>query len=243
MGSISSCATTGTGRCRSKLAGTQQPTHLGLVLQDLGIGYIQARSPQAKGRIERLWATLQDRLVSELRQRSIATRAAANTYLPQFLADFNRRFARAPASAQSVWRRPPSHLALALSCRYDRVVGRDNTVRLGPRLIQIPRGPRGRSYARRRVEVRELLDGRAVVFLDSAVLATAPAPQVEFTLPPRTAPSAARRRRSPRRRVTVRTALTDLADALPPAKRRHPWRLGYDPSRALAAGYLRHYRA
>src|SRR5205814_6255994 len=98
-----------------------------------------------------------------------------------------------------VWRRPPSHLALMLSCRYDRVVGRDNTVRLGPRLIQIPRGPRGRSYARRRVEVRELLDGRAVVLLDGAVLATAAAPPADFTLTPRTAPGVARHRRAPAR--------------------------------------------
>jgi hypothetical protein len=51
----------------------------------------QARSPQGKGRVERLWGTLQDRLVSELRLRAVATRAAANAFLPAFLADFNRR--------------------------------------------------------------------------------------------------------------------------------------------------------
>src|SRR2546428_793903 len=53
-----------------QLAGTQGPTHLGRILQDLGIGYIAARSPQAKGRIERLWATLQDRLVTQLAPRA-----------------------------------------------------------------------------------------------------------------------------------------------------------------------------
>jgi transposase len=90
-----------------QLAGTQAPTHLGRVLQDLGIGYVQARSPQGKGRVERLWGTLPDRLVSELRLRGIATRAAANAFLPEFIADFNRRFAQAPAAPQSVWRRPP----------------------------------------------------------------------------------------------------------------------------------------
>src|SRR5439155_1512187 len=71
-----------------ELAGVQHPTHLGRVLQELGIGYIQARSPQAKGRVERLWATLQDRLVSELRLRGLTTRAAANAFLPAFIADF-----------------------------------------------------------------------------------------------------------------------------------------------------------
>jgi hypothetical protein len=54
-----------------ELAGTQFPTHLGRMLQDLGIAYIAAHSPQAKGRVERLWATLQDRLVSELRARGV----------------------------------------------------------------------------------------------------------------------------------------------------------------------------
>jgi transposase len=226
-----------------QLAGRQRPTHLGLVLQELGIGYIRARSPQAKGRIERLWGTLQDRLVSELRLRSITTRAAANAYLPQFIADFNRRFARPPARAQAVWRRPPPDVLLALSCRYDRVVGRDNTVRLGPRLIQIPRGPHGRSYARRRVEVRELLDGRAIVLLDGTVLATAAAPP-DFTLQPRMAPGAARHRpRAAPPGLSVNRVLAGLAAALPRTKRRHPWRLGYDPQRALNAGYERYYRA
>lgn len=222
-----------------QLAGRQTPTHLGLVLQELGIGYVQARSPQAKGRIERLWETLQDRLVSELRLRGMTTRAGANAYLPQFLADFNRRFTRPPASAEPVWRRPPPQLALMMSCRYSRVVGRDNTVRLGPRIIQIPRGPHGRSYARRRVEVRELLDGRAVVRLDGAVLATAPAPSPDFTLVPRAAPGAQRPPRSPSRpRSSVTTALEHLAAALPRAKRPHPWHFGFNLPGAIKAGYV-----
>jgi hypothetical protein len=79
--------------------------------------------------------TLQDRLVSELRLRLLATRAAANAFLPEFLADFNSRFARPALSPHPARRRPPRDLALVLSCRYQRVVARDNTVRLGPRLI------------------------------------------------------------------------------------------------------------
>src|ERR1700747_2685004 len=58
-----------------ELRGQQDPTHFGRVLAELGIGFIQAHSPQAKGRIERLWQTLQDRLVSELRVRGIHTLA------------------------------------------------------------------------------------------------------------------------------------------------------------------------
>ena len=223
-------------------AGTQAPTHLGRVLQELGIGYVQARSPQGKGRIERLWGTLQDRLVSELRLRAITTRAAANAFLPEFLADFNRRFARPPACAQAVWRRPPRDLALVLSCRYTRGVARDNTVRLGPRWVQLPRGPHGRSYAGRRVEVRELLDGRLVVLADGQCLAQQPTPGPAFTLTPRSRPSA-QRRADARSAAAPRLdrALAQLAAALPPrARRRHPWRLPYDPRLTLQAGYTPH---
>jgi len=221
-----------------QLAGAQAPTHLGRVLQELGIGYVQARSPQGKGRVERLWGTLQDRLVSELRLRTVSTRAASNAFLPEFLADFNRRFAQPPAQPQAVWRRPPRALALVLSCRYTRQVARDNTLRLGPRLVQIPRGPHGRSYARRRVEVRELLDGRLVVLADGQIIARAPTPDPDFTLTPRSHPSAQRPR--PRRPAAPRldTALAQLAAALPvlPA-RPHPWRRAYNPRLAIKAGY------
>src|SRR5215470_11198352 len=77
-----------------QLAGERAPTHFGRILADLGIGFIAAQSPQAKGRIERLWGTLQDRLVSELRARGISSIAAANAFLPEFLADFIPRFMR-----------------------------------------------------------------------------------------------------------------------------------------------------
>lgn len=178
-----------------ELAGTQYPTHLGRMLQDLGIAYIAAHSPQAKGRIERLWATLQDRLVSELRVRGITTVEAAAAYLPAFIADFNRRFGKPPADAHPVWRRPPADLALVLSCRYRRVVARDNTVQLGPRWVQLPPA---RSYARLTVEVRELLDGRLVVLHAGRLRAQAPPPPGPFVLKPRRAPHADRRLSRPR---------------------------------------------
>lgn len=173
-----------------ELAGAQFPTHLGRMLEDLAIGYIAAHSPQAKGRIERLWATLQDRLVSELRLRGITTVEAARAYLPEFIADFNRRFGKAPATSVPAWRRPPPDLARVLSCRYRRVVARDNTVRIGPRWAQLP-GPR--SYAGLTVDVRELLDGRLVVLHDGTVRAQAPPPSGPFVLKPRRAPNADRR--------------------------------------------------
>src|SRR6266849_877399 len=78
-----------------ELQGHQDPTHFGRMLQALGIGFIRAHSPQAKGRIERLWGTLQDRLTSELRLRGISTLEGGNAFLPECLADFPCPFARA----------------------------------------------------------------------------------------------------------------------------------------------------
>jgi transposase len=177
-----------------ELQGAQHPTHFGRILHDLGIGYIPAGSPQAKGRVERLWRTLQDRLVVELRLQGLATLEAANAFLPAFLADFNRRFAHPPADPTPAWRRPPPDLANVLSCRYRRTVARDNTVRLGTRWAQIPRGPRGRSYAGCHVEAREYLDGRLLIYGQGGVcLALQPWTGPAFVLRPRRAPHPTRR--------------------------------------------------
>jgi transposase len=178
-----------------ELRGVQDPTHLGRVLAELGIGYIRARSPQAKGRIERLWRTLQDRLIAELRLRGIATRDAANAFLPRFIADYNRRFAHPPADPIPAWRRPPRDLPVRLSCRYTRTVARDNTAHLGPRWLQLPPGPGGRSWAGCRVELRECLDGRLVALYAGRVLADQPSPGADFVLRPRSDPTRERPQR------------------------------------------------
>src|SRR5882762_664168 len=176
-----------------QLRGQQDPTHFGRMLHALGIGFIAAQSPQAKGRIERLWGTLQDRLVSELRLRAVTTIAQANEFLAAFLPDFRRRFAQPPADLTAAWRRAPRELAHILGCRYERLVAKDNTVQLGSRWIQIPPGPWGRSYANCRVTVRELLDGRLVVSYQDLVIATQPTPGPHFVLAPRSHPSRDRR--------------------------------------------------
>lgn len=225
-----------------ELHGTQAPTHLGRVLQDLGIGYIRARSPQAKGRIERLWRTLQDRLVAELRLQGLRTYAAATAFLPLFIADYNRRFAHPPADPTPAWRRPPRDLSLVLSCRYTRTVARDNTIRLGPRWLQLPPGPGGRSWAGRRLELRECLDGRLVALEAGRIVATQPSSGPEFVLRPRSDPTNERHRRravprpsaAPDRAGTVAGAT--IPAATPTRPRRgpaptHPWHRGYDPVR------------
>jgi winged helix-turn helix protein len=203
-----------------QLRGTQDPTHFGRLLRELGIGFIAAGSPQAKGRIERLWQTLQDRLVSELRLRGMATLEAAQAFLPEFLADFNRRFPRVPADPTAAWRPAPRDLPALLSCRYTRVVAHDNTVRLGPRWVQLPRR---RAYTGRRLEVRECLDGRLLVFADGHCLATQPAPAADFILRPRRSPSGDRGWR--RRASPPRAAEGDRSSSIPrtpPRPSRHP---------------------
>jgi hypothetical protein len=218
-----------------ELQGAQHPTQFGQVLHDLGIGYIAAHSPQAKGRIERLWETLQDRLVAELRLHGLQTLAAAEAFLPTYLADHNRGLAQRPAEPVATWRRPPRDLADRLACRYARVVARDNTVRLGPRLVQIPRGPHRRSYAGVRVAVHECLDGRLLVDYQGTRLATAPAPAGDFVLRPRRAPRLRASRHASEaggRSLPLRpngpsspiAALTALAQHLRRPTRPHPWR-------------------
>ncbi len=149
-----------------QLAGEQTPTQVGQALRELGIEPIFARSAQGKGRIERFFGTAQDRLVAELRSRGIVEMAEANEYLAsEWLADFNRRFGRAPRKPESAYRsRRGQDLRQILSFRYQRTVSNDNVVVLGDVEISIPPGPRNRSYAKARVDVRQHLDGSWSVY-------------------------------------------------------------------------------
>jgi len=157
-----------------ELQGTQEPTQVGRALAALGIEAIYALSPQAKGRIERLWGTLQDRLVAELRVAGITTLAAANAFLPRFTARFNARFARPAAESTPAWRPVPRDLDLDRICSLytAATVLNDNTVRTQGQILQIPPGPGGRGYAKARVEVRQFLDGTWRIYYRDQLLAT-----------------------------------------------------------------------
>lgn len=147
----------------AQLAGRTEtePTQFGRALEELGIGSIAAHSPEAKGRIERLWRTFQDRLVFELDLHGIKDLKAANRFLPGFLERYNASFAQEAEEPGLAYRPidPSLDLDRVLSFRYQRTVARDNTVSLDGRLIQIPPGPRRRSYYAARVSVHEFLDG------------------------------------------------------------------------------------
>jgi hypothetical protein len=195
-----------------ELAGRQTPTQFGCMLEELGIRFIAATSPQAKGRIERLWGTLQDRLVTELRLLGHDTLAAAEAYLPLFRARHNQDRACSPRESATAFRPAPRDLDRLLACRYARVVARDNTVSLPGRWLQIPPGPRQRSWHPARVELRELLDGRLLVFHPRhGLIAEQPAPAGPFTLESRGA-----------RRERQRRAQADVTGSLVSPKRPRP---------------------
>jgi transposase len=161
-----------------ELAGRQDPTQVGGALEALAITPICANSPQAKGRVERLFGTLQDRLVALLARDGITDIKAANAYVGDgFLDAFNRQFSEAPHSPEQAWRKAPkpAELERMLSLCYRATVANDNAVRLDGMVIDLPPGAKGRSYARQRVEVRQLLDGRWRVYFQNQAIAQAPA--------------------------------------------------------------------
>jgi hypothetical protein len=192
-----------------ELRGKQDPTHVGRALEALEIEVIFALSPQAKGRVERLWGTLQDRLVSELRLVGAQTAAEANAVLERFRGEFNRKFTVAAAEVESAWR-PARKVDLDRLCafHYEATVLNDNTVRLSGVVIDVPPGPRARIYAHARVEVRQLLEGSWRVYLGDKLIATAAATETgELRAKQRRKRSAASR--------AFRSAIERIAVSLP----------------------------
>jgi transposase len=144
-----------------QLQGFQYPTHVGRVLQVLHIQSISALSPQAKGRVERLFGVLQDRLIAELRLQNIDSIEKANPWLESFFIHrFNRRFAKSPSELGSAFT-PISYQERfrLVSYAYEAVVANDNTVRLGGLVIDIPPTSTRRSFAKKTVLARQHLDG------------------------------------------------------------------------------------
>src|SRR5215468_7658468 len=154
-----------------QLINKRPTTEVGRALDELGVTLILAGSPQAKGRIERLWGTFQDRLVSELRLAKAKTLEQAQAVLDRYLPEHNRRFSK-PAQAQPAWRKTSAQqIDQALCFKEKRTVANDHTVTFDGVIFQIPKKSPHRSYANKRIDVRVLLDGAVEFFYKTEKIA------------------------------------------------------------------------
>lgn len=155
-------ATTGDGK-----------TEFGRVAERLGIAVIHARTPQAKGRVERANQTLQDRLAKEMRLRNISSMEAANGFSPAFIETFNNRFAGPPrddASAFRPWTDTPEALDTALARREERVLSKALTFSsAGTKYCVNTRGP-GTALQGAKVTLHHFLGGGMAVHYKNRVL-------------------------------------------------------------------------
>lgn len=217
-----------------QLTGKQTFTQVGRALDALDIGWIGARSPQAKGRVERLWGTLQDRLISELRLAGAATLDDANAVLATYLPRHNERFGVPAADPVPAWRPLPDGLtAEAVFCfHYPRRVANDATISWPGGPLELPRRRDGRSWAGRSVILQERLDGSLWVGHEGELYPVRPAPPDAGQL--------RARRLKPPTGPDLPPDLAGLVDAekspAPPAAPSrpgpdHPWRRYRDRSR------------
>ena len=168
------------------------PTQFSRAMGEIGVQLIFARSPQAKGRVERTAGTLQDRLVTELRLAGATTIDDANRVLNDFLPRFNERFRVPPEHADTAYRVPDPGMCLdtVLCLKYRRSVGRDNTVKYRWRTLQLLPDKSRPSYAGSVVEVLEGLDGRLAVQHEGRTVAFYDRGVVSFCPPPASASTA-----------------------------------------------------
>jgi transposase len=157
-----------------QLSGGLPRTQFGRLMDELAIEPIPALSPQAKGRVERLFGTLQDRLVKELREAQACTIEQANETLLGYLPRLNERFSVPPAQPGSAYRSWPDDLRPqdVFCFKHQRTVSNDNTISFDGKRLQIPPGPQRTSYARARVDVHQLLDGRLLICYKGETLVT-----------------------------------------------------------------------
>ena len=151
---------TASASLQEQLAGRRSPTQFGRAMAEAGVQLIAAHSPQAKGRIERLWGTLQDRLVSELRLANACSIEDANHFLSGFLQRFNRSFAVEPREPGLAYgpRLKAAQLNTVFCFKHERVVSKDNTVKLGQMVFQLLPGPDRLGYSKATVTIHESLD-------------------------------------------------------------------------------------
>ncbi|MBI3313075.1 MAG: hypothetical protein HYZ83_02435, partial [Candidatus Omnitrophica bacterium] len=158
-------------KLEDELEGRQKTvTEFGRALEELGVKLIPAYSPQAKGRIERLFGTFQDRLIKEMRLEKIKTKEEANRFLERYLPVYNRRFAVKARSEVNVHRQVPKRVKLEeiLSIQTKRAVRNDNTIRHGNQFYQILEVWNGRKP--KEVMVQERLDDKIYLIYEGKEL-------------------------------------------------------------------------
>jgi len=184
-------------------------TTFGQAIADLGITHIQALTPQAKGRIERLWRTFQDRLVIELRLRNVCTMEEANQALPELIEKHNRLFAVQPQETESAYR-PLPHVPLEhifARREYRRINAGQTFSYNGKRYMPKPGAGVPRWEAKDVVEVRIGMQGQVWVWHQGCAWPCVEAPEIQVTT-------------APIKKATV------LAPPRKPAAN-HPWRVSF----------------
>jgi hypothetical protein len=142
-------------------------SEFGRAMEELGVDLIHANSPQAKGRVERLFKTLQDRLVKEMRLKHICTIDEANRFLIHYLPRYNRKFARKPDKKENLHIDPyDADLDAILCIKTERTIRNDNTISYNGKLYQI----KDRTSSRK-VVVQERIDNTLRIILKGVALA------------------------------------------------------------------------
>jgi transposase len=151
---------TATPTIEQELQGTKPMSQFERAMKELGVEVIHAHSPQAKGRIERLFGTLQDRLVKEMRLRGISTIKEANWFLQEYLPVYNRKFTVKAISKEDLHRPVPRGIDLdkILCIRTDRTVRNDHTIAHNRKLYQIEK-----PTLSKKVTVEERINGRMLI--------------------------------------------------------------------------------
>lgn len=214
-----------------QLAGRRKPTQFGRMMEELGIISITSLSPQARGRIERLWGTFQDRLKSELRIAGAKTSEQANRVLWDLLPRFNQRFAVPATEPGRAYRPVPDGFKPdeVFCFKYERIVSRDNVVRFGKHRLQIMPTNGRLSYAKANVEVHERMNGSLAIYYKGQCLLTNLAPPEAPVLRARSTARFTPGLSRPRELalcIAAKTTKTKLGRPYKPAPD-HPWRRSF----------------
>ena len=211
-----------------QLAGKHSQSQFGRAAEELGIGQIKAHSAQAKGRVEKLFNTLQDRLSVEMRLENITTIQQANDFLPGFLKRYNAKFVKSAAIPQPAYRPAPRKAQLddSLCLKFTRTVAKDNTVSFGGRHLPVAK-PSGPSYAKKKVRIHIAPEGRITFWYQGQRIGKGPKVEGELRtdpsaivaqLPPQDEPQPAKQpsQTPPKRKRRQPSVVTPAPD--------HPWR-------------------